>query len=104
MYPDTVQYKTVVCNNENMEQCGEYCKCTHVVKLARNKVTQLVLTAEGKRNYLCLFDIFYQFIDNKHLTDRTLIFLIQRVLFKIIIICPFVFSNSLGKICTFILK
>ena len=66
MYPDTVQYKTVVCNNENMEQCGEYCKCTHVVKLASNKVTQLVLTSEGKSIYLCLSSHFYQFITNRH--------------------------------------
>ena len=66
MYPDTVQYKTVVCNNENMEQCGEYCKCTHVVKLASNKVTQLVLTSEGKSIYLCLSSQFYQFISNRH--------------------------------------
>ncbi|XP_022309214.2 uncharacterized protein LOC111114966 [Crassostrea virginica] len=50
MYPDTVQNKTIVCNNENMEQCVEYCKCTHVVKLASNKVTQLVLTSEDSLN------------------------------------------------------
>ena len=83
MHPDTVQNKTIVCNNENMEQCVEYCKCTHVVKLASNKVTQLVLTSEGKRNYLCLFDNFYQSIDNKHQIDRTLITLLSFCFLKV---------------------
>ncbi|XP_061193764.1 uncharacterized protein LOC133201995 [Saccostrea echinata] len=45
--PDIVKDKSIVCNNEHMENCGEYCQCTHVVKLETKKTTQLVLIAEN---------------------------------------------------------
>ncbi|XP_078320451.1 uncharacterized protein LOC144621367 [Crassostrea virginica] len=48
--PDIANDESVVCNNKNLEQCGEYCQCTHVVKLANEKVAQLVLTAEDGLN------------------------------------------------------
>lgn len=41
-----VNNQAVVCNNTNMDQCGEFCQCTHVIKLATKKVTQLVLMAD----------------------------------------------------------
>ncbi|XP_056008379.1 uncharacterized protein LOC125665694 [Ostrea edulis] len=46
VFPNVVNDKSIVCNNQNMEDCGHYCRCTHVVKLATKKVTQLVLMAE----------------------------------------------------------
>lgn len=44
--PETVDDQDVVCNNTNMDQCGEYCQCTHVIKVATKKVTHIVLLAD----------------------------------------------------------
>lgn len=44
--PSIVNDHDVVCNNQNMDNCGDYCQCTHVVKLSTTKVTQIVLMAE----------------------------------------------------------
>lgn len=46
LYPNIVNDQTVVCNNQDMTTCGDYCQCTHVVKLSTTKVTQIVLMAE----------------------------------------------------------
>lgn len=44
--PEIVNDRNVVCNNTDMDQCGEFCRCTHVIKLASKKVTQIVLLSE----------------------------------------------------------
>ncbi|XP_061193854.1 uncharacterized protein LOC133202090 isoform X2 [Saccostrea echinata] len=47
IYPDIVKDKSIVCDNEHMDICGEFCRCTHVIKLATKKTTQIVLLAEA---------------------------------------------------------
>lgn len=46
--PEIVNERNVVCSNTDMDQCGEFCRCTHVIKLASKKVTQIVLLNESK--------------------------------------------------------
>ncbi|XP_061193997.1 uncharacterized protein LOC133202238 [Saccostrea echinata] len=46
VFPDIVEDRNIVCNNDHMNNCGVYCRCTHVVKLDAWKTAQLVLTAE----------------------------------------------------------
>ncbi|XP_065929673.1 uncharacterized protein [Magallana gigas] len=45
--PEIVNERNAVCNNKDMYQCGEFCRCTHVIKLASKKVTQIVLLNEN---------------------------------------------------------
>ncbi|XP_062567441.1 uncharacterized protein LOC134229689 [Saccostrea cucullata] len=40
--PDIAKDESIVCNNEHMDHCGDYCQCTHVVKLETKKTTQLL--------------------------------------------------------------
>lgn len=46
IFPAIVHDDNVVCNNTYMDQCGEFCRCTHVIKLDSRKVTQIVLLNE----------------------------------------------------------
>lgn len=53
-----------------MTTCGDYCQCTHVVKLSTSKVTQIVLMAEGmslKSNQRLTSCPYSSFFDNPYL-------------------------------------
>lgn len=70
--PEIVNESNVVCNNTDMDQCGEFCICTHVIKLASKKVTQIVLLNESKN--VLLFEYIHITCEYPLLSTNTQVF------------------------------